>query len=303
MLARALAACAAALVLALAAAAPLAAPAAADPRPAPIRFPIRVKGKWGFIDARGKVKVPAIYDEVGEYDQGRALVTRAKQVGVIDQHGELLVPIAYQLLGGFAGERHAAVAADGTCGYLDGAGAWAFRLDDCADVRLDDFSDGLAALVGPRQTRYVDPAGNVVITVEGKGSLFLHGVAVVERDGKQRPIDRTGKELALPAGADTFTGSFWDGMPAPIMIGRTCKRGLCFGPWGLVDPSMKVVIAPQYRMPPHFEDGLAAVVVDFDPGYGYIDPTGALAIAHQYKWAEGFSEGLAWVEDQTAATP
>ncbi|HVV84612.1 MAG TPA: WG repeat-containing protein [Kofleriaceae bacterium] len=297
MLPRTLALAAALLVLGPTAAA-VRADDAGNPAPSPTRFRIHVKRAWGYIDATGKVVIPARYDDAGAFADGRTSVVKGKHVGVIDETGKVVVPLAFEWLGGLAQDRRAARVSDKECGYLDAAGAWAFHLDGCKGASLGDFADGLAAVVSDGKTRYVDPSGKVAFSIDGEGDGFESGVASVKVGDTRIAVDRTGAKLALPAGADEYVGGFWDGKLAPLMIGRACRGALCFGTWGVVDPSMKVVIAPQFRMAPQFAEGLAAAIVDFDPGYGYIDATGKVVIPYQFAQAEAFSEGRAWVADK-----
>jgi hypothetical protein len=54
-------------------------------------LPVSSGGKWGFIDCRGKLKVPLIYDRAGEYRSGFCTVIMDNNTGVIDTAGQMIL--------------------------------------------------------------------------------------------------------------------------------------------------------------------------------------------------------------------
>lgn len=62
-------------------------------QPASILFPIEVKGKWGFIDVGGKVRISPVYEWAGNFSGGRATVARKKagkyEFAVVDTSGKV----------------------------------------------------------------------------------------------------------------------------------------------------------------------------------------------------------------------
>ena len=66
---------------------------------------------------------------------------------------------------------------------------------------------------------------------------------------------------------------------------------------GYVDDTGHVVIAPQFKWGQSFQEGLAAVTLDYWD-YGYINQYGELVIPAQYDDARPFSDGLAPVKHQ-----
>ena len=53
-------------------------------RPNAERFPIRVDGRWGFIDSQGKVAIEAKFDELWPYFYRRAPFDRPRRVRYAD---------------------------------------------------------------------------------------------------------------------------------------------------------------------------------------------------------------------------
>jgi hypothetical protein len=60
-------------------------------------FPIKVDKKWGLIDADGQVRLPPVYDAIGEFKQyGYAVMQRQGRVGLLDRMGRELVSPRYE---------------------------------------------------------------------------------------------------------------------------------------------------------------------------------------------------------------
>jgi len=49
----------------------------------------------GFINSKGEVIVPIIYDKVKDFDDGIALVEKDGEYGFIDKTGKIVVPLKY----------------------------------------------------------------------------------------------------------------------------------------------------------------------------------------------------------------
>lgn len=57
--------------------------------------PIMIIGKWGFVDKEDNVVVNPNYEKVGEFSNGIAIVQRNGKVGVIARDGQTILPIRY----------------------------------------------------------------------------------------------------------------------------------------------------------------------------------------------------------------
>ena len=60
--------------------------------------------KWGFIDVRGRVVIPAIYQKVGDFSQGLAPVQEKTDGlwGFIDQTGQMVIAPRFNTAGLFS---------------------------------------------------------------------------------------------------------------------------------------------------------------------------------------------------------
>ena len=65
-------------------------------------FPVRMNGKYGFIDHSGKLKLQPQFDNAGEFKDGRAPVQMGAAWGYIDGDGKLLVNPQFQIADPFS---------------------------------------------------------------------------------------------------------------------------------------------------------------------------------------------------------
>ena len=54
-------------------------------------YPVKAGGKWGLIDASGKIFLDPVYDAVGMFDGQYAIVQKGTKVGLISRKGEEVV--------------------------------------------------------------------------------------------------------------------------------------------------------------------------------------------------------------------
>jgi len=77
--------------------------------------------------------------------------------------------------------------------------------------------------------------------------------------------------------------------------------GTCFGNYGFVNKSYKIVVPLKYDQAFGFSEGLAAVAKCNEAKdrklWGFIDKTGKVVIPLRFSSAYSFSDGIAWVED------
>lgn len=263
----------------------LVAPAAAQAPAAPTLFPIRVKGKWGFIDKTGKVKIPAKYDAHAEFENGLAMVTLGGKAGMIDETGKIVVPLEFTWLRPFADDRAPARKGPSECGYLDRTGAWAISYKDCG-IDLGSFSEGLAGVTENKKTRFIDPTGKVLFEVPGTVEReFGAGLARIKVGNSPFAINRKGANVALPLPPPI---EWFDKNTQLVPSYSTADKK-----FGFLDATLKFVIDPQFADTKSFSEKRAAVKVG--RVWGYIDETGKTVVAPTYDKAEMFSEGLAWV--------
>jgi hypothetical protein len=130
---------------------------------------VRLNHKWGYIDRNGKEVIPFIYNEVMEFERGRALVVHNGKMGVIDKAGKDIIPPVYE--------------------------------------RIHTFLEGLAAVAestNPDKTKlsasklgYMDTTGKLVIPFRYDDAQGFHnGLSAVSINDKWGIINRSGLEIA-----------------------------------------------------------------------------------------------------------
>ncbi|MEM1355243.1 MAG: WG repeat-containing protein [Planctomycetota bacterium] len=268
----------------------------AEPAP-PDFFPVRNAdtGQWGFIDAKGKLVIPMVFDWAGDFRHGRGLVEHDGKMGYIDEafktQGDWAISPRFVCRDeadtparGFA--EGLALARDpetGRWGYLSTDGSWALEPTFAESIYfpglppVGPFSDGLATI----QTITVRPQN--VLDADGKLVKDEEGNAVKQ----DQPIERWGYidtkgQVVIEA---KFLGAqdFSEGL-AGVRL-RSHDR------WGFINRSGRTVISPNFDGLGRFVDGLCPAK---QGGlWGYIDPAGNWKIEPTFAEAGDFSEGLA----------
>lgn len=60
--------------------------------------PVKILGKWGFINVQDKIAVQPVYDEVQAFKSGYAIVSQKGVLGLINREGKPILPVRYQLI-------------------------------------------------------------------------------------------------------------------------------------------------------------------------------------------------------------
>ena len=282
------------------------------------RFPVAKNGKWGYIDAAGKIIIPTRYDGAGAFREGLARVTLNGKTVFIDTSGRTIISPQYDIVGDFSedlapvnvGEKRdpriGLIQDPGKWGYIDKSGRLVLPL---RFTKADAFSEGLAAVKDDKRSGFIDHTGKLVIETSFDVSWGFHeGFALVKSNLKMRYIDRLGRILQTSALDDNYYGrDFSEGLAAVKINDK----------WGYIDRQGKLVIEPRFLEAWNFSEGLAAVETPVDqrleqpcraPGdstssytvskkYGYIDKTGKMTIQPRFESAGPFVDGLANVSN------
>lgn len=201
--------------------------------------------KAGYIDATGKIVIPAIYEpsqsgegggviEVNPFKEGLASVSKNDSWGFINKNGKTIIPFKYVLAGNFVNGK-APVAVNKNDSY-------------------------------PYTWGYIDKSGKTVIpfAYEYAGS-FSENVAVVVKNEKYGVIDTTGK-MVVPAKYDHMN-DFSDGLAVVFQRGTPIKNSDSVrGKYGFINKTGKVIIPIQYDLEyygdldlPDFKNGKAKI--------------------------------------------
>jgi hypothetical protein len=307
------------------------APCFAQTRGASDLFPVwDERGKYGFIDVRGRVRIRPQFDGALPFTEGLAAVRLGDKWGFIAPSGKVVVPLSFYGVSPFSdGLAAVTVAAGGesrACGYIDHAGEFVIKPQQEFSCR--DFSEGFAPVeiydsrIGERLAGYVAKDGRASGS-DLRASPFSEGWAlVVGADGSAQYVSSRGKgPIYLNRGrvANSFfeyllpTGSFSEGLAevcAKSSAWDFCRR------LGFIDTRGQLVfLLPEgVRVEGEFKNGRALILQEKTErvraelaggevftasvqvsAYGYVNRAGKVVIPAKFSDATDFSEGLAAV--------
>lgn len=237
--------------------------------------------KWGFVDEKGTLVIPAVFDEAYSFDEGVSRVVRNDLYGLIDKKGKFIVPCQYKSIGpcvgGFLSVQDVET---GKEGFIDKTGKIVVPIKYDS---VDRFFDGMA-LVYKRNAGcgYVNTTGKEVIPLQyDNGWAFEQGTVPVKKNDKWGFINKKNKPLTsfVYDDAQPFEGGY-------SVVTKDDKKGF-------VNPQGKEIVPLVYENAEKFSEGLAAVKKEGK--WGYIDTTGKVVIPFAYSHAGGFEEGTAYV--------
>jgi hypothetical protein len=268
-------------------------------------YPVRVKGRWGYMNSRKEIVIDCQYEAAEDFIGGLASVTKKVRekgghnerelVGFIDSKGAIVADFQYDKAYSFS-EGMAIVVKDDQYGFIDSTGREVIptQFEDAAS-----FSEGLAAVKVNGKNGFINNQGQIVITPAFERScyvsVFSHGLAPVYTTIEEGPsgyIDKTGKMVIDPEFG--FVSQFSEEV---AMV-----RPLGSNEFGYINTQGEWLIKPTYDMSLGFHEGLATVKVmnkDGSSTFSIIDKTGKeLAKNMKYNFVGIFKEGMAAFENK-----
>lgn len=246
----------------------------------------RTKYKAGYINSKGEMVVPPVYQEGLTFYNGYASVQLADRWGTINTNGEMVIQPTFSGPLTFKEGLSTFIGNDGKRGVVDTVGKvvlpprWG---------TISHFSGGLAC-VRDRDTSqnnalygFIDRSGYPVIPPffeDARG--FSEGFAAVKMNGKWGYI--------TPNGSTAISMEFvcQRGMAGPFRQGRA--RVAKDGKWGHINKEGQFVTEPRFDMAYEFSEGLASV--ELNKRQGYVSLSGDLVIPPIFLHTDSFSCGL-----------
>lgn len=261
----------------------------------------KLDGKWGIINASGKVVVPVMYDKAalsladekhraddleGENRKNFVEVAKGKLRGFYSRDGKEIVPVSYTSRS-IWNEGYLAVQGENKkIGFYkdDGTRIAPFVYDE-----VSDFENGHAIVKVNDRYGYIDGKGNEIPPVYKEARYFEDGAAPVLDEAKNvwGVINEKGDYIAQPAYKATGP-SYSEGLLA-VQNRNTL--------WGFIDTKGNEVVKPIYKsVIPRFSEGYTAVQEESNL-WGFMDTKGVMTAEAKYKAVyTPFSEGLAGVK-------
>jgi len=246
--------------------------------------PIRLNGRWGYIDKFGKTVIPCVYESAFSFSEGLARVRLNEKYGYIDKQGKKIIPCIYKSAKSFR-EGLAPVRLNDGWGYIDKFGK---EIIPSIYESAFRFSEGLACVKLNEKYGYVDKNGKDVISFKYKYALsFSENLACVSLDfngydGRFGFIDKFGNEIlhSKYERADSFS----EGL-APVRLN---------GRFGFIDKFGNEILHSKYECAYSFSEGLAPIRLN--GRWGIINKSGKEIIPCKYDYIYPNGKGLLMVE-------
>jgi hypothetical protein len=180
-------------------------------------------GKWGFLDLKGKIKIPFIYDDAGSFKKGLAPVSKNGLYGFIDKNGSFKIK---------------------------------YKFSYATEFNEDGFSfviESNAGVIGSQPIGYIIDTIGIKREYLGKTlhELPLNGIYYKIIKGKWGFYDLYTQTNTIPHVYD-LVYHFNDGL-APVKKNNK---------WGYIDKHNKLVIDYKFDDASPFSEGLAAVMIE-----------------------------------------
>jgi WG containing repeat len=263
-------------------------------------FPVQKEGKWGFINKRGVLVIPATFQSAGEFAGGVASVEFENgEWGYINQKGITVIKPQFQGGGDFS-EGLAVIIIDGKYGYIDSHGR---QIVPPQFDRAYNFSDGLAQVEKQGRISYINKKGEMIIAPKYLTTNDFHSglasVGIIKGEKlKYGYIDARDKWVIKPK--YSWAGDFADGLALVALDGITAgfdgKRRFILGEATYAVINQRGRILARYKfnsITSSFHEGMLAIRVG--EKWGYLNTKAEMVIRPQFDAADDFSDGLAVV--------
>ena len=238
------------------------------------------KGKWGYINEKGKQVFDFIYTSAEPFNEnGVAVVGLGNNLKLIDVNRNLLGDNEYNEIGDFK-DGIAKAKRNGKYGFINSQGE---EIIPCKYDRIEAFDDEtqMAKVYNGNKFGYVSKKGNVVVPAKFDqiGKFNSDGIAKVKSNDLWGYVNNNGQELV--SCEYTSIGDIQDNM---VLVSKN-------GKWGFAGVNGNNNIPCIYEAAKPFNDGEAAVKKDGK--WGYINSSNRTIIPFQYSDAGTFSNGFA----------
>lgn len=265
-------------------------------------FPVEIKGKWGYMDAKGNMKINPRYDYAAEFNEGYAVVALNLLPCLIDSNEKRVIDTAqYEFLGTFRQGLCAARDYKFNYYYLDARGQKVISLPKDVYAAFP-FYNGVAR-ISKKVDEVEQKFGHDIVNlgyrfayINRKGEFlcdFLYedaddmveDAARVKVKTKFGLIGKEGKEIIAPTYFNI--SSFSEGLAVADAGGK----------YGYVNTKGEQVIPATFDYCTMFNNGFAAF--EANGKYGYINKEGKVVIEAKFDEVKPFGEGLAGVRTGT----
>jgi hypothetical protein len=162
-------------------------------------FPVKVDGKWGYIDSLGYMVIQPQYLDAAYFSEGLAAVELPSGSGYIDHKNTVVIPCIYDYAMDFH-DGWANIFGEGGTGFINKVGS------SMRTIRIDgaeDFDNGFAAVSRDGKYGVIDTSGALVIDLKYDFTSIYMNYVEADRDGGEVLVDMQGNEV-IPYGYNSF---------------------------------------------------------------------------------------------------
>ena len=271
-------------------------------------YPVFVKGKLGYIDSQGKLRINAELERVEPYklenvttdfikaDIGGkvALFNRSAKMIIDAKYGDIVVDTAVRLIRVSQPEEGSYTFMDDLIGFVDYQGRTVIPVSYHTQFFNAGyrFQEGLWCFEKDKLQGYMDKVGRVVIAPQFHAAYdFTNGMAAVQKDenGGWGYIDKSGKYVINASFASA--GAFDEAGYALVKIKADDPTMSIINNKGkLIAKNIPYQATSSYLNTVEFHNGLFVVYDTVKKKYGYMDHNGKLATPMQFDYAEDFTK-------------
>lgn len=248
---------------------------------------VNIDGKFGFVNRKGQVVIPAKYQEVGNFSEGLARFMIIDEDynskwGFLNSKGDVVIDAVFEEAGDFRSGLAPVLLKVGNdiqrWGYINKTGKIVIQP---LFSGAEEFSERYAAVCEYVKWGYINTSGALVIPYQfQEAGHYVNGWAKVKKDGKVGYINKAGRFVIAPQYDDM--GNFREGFAKVKIAGK----------WGYIDKQGAVFIPPQFDEATDFSGGYAKV--RNGDKWGFVTNE-KVVIQPQFDEVKEFVEGIALV--------
>ncbi len=271
-------------------------------------------GKWGFINSAGLVVIPVKYDEVRSFSEGYANVVLGGKAGCVGKAGQTVIPIKYS--GISTVNKGTAIVWNTDSTYTSKFGlvnTKGMAITPLAFDEMDYAEDGVYKAKKDELWGLINSAGKIIVPFKYSNINTSCGYFIVEADGLEGLLDKTGKEIYPPVNKyitrfdeDGFMiiqkdkDHFFDFHKSGLKFDQKntfegdVARVVLNGKYGLINKKAQFILPYKYDKIGYFNDTLA--IVTLNGKKGYISISGKELIPCIYDNIGLFENKCVWVK-------
>ncbi|WP_146549001.1 WG repeat-containing protein [Rummeliibacillus suwonensis] len=248
---------------------------------------VKLEEKWGYMNSKGKMVIPAIFEDAHNFHEELASVKNNGKWGYIDTNGEFIVKAEYEEAAPAFHESYTQVAKKGKWGIINKRGKIIIPLkyaETCA------VGEGLTPIKIGGKYGFMNMKGKMVIPAKYTHAYnFQNGLAPVKSKGKWGYINKSGK-LIIPykyIDVESFNKGY-----ARVVLQKANNYF-----YGVINQKGKTVLEIKYNQILPLNNEVAPFFIQRSPGkmsMGYISLKTGKTLFQVKNSVNEFSEGYAF---------